>query len=548
MKVDPAGLGSAAQRIMAALGQLPTADALHPPLGADPVSRGAAIRLTSGGSTLAALLADLALGLAATADVLACVGIGFGGQEHANTTNLTDLAASASSATVTGYASPPGFSPDVRPPLPPLAPMTGEAVSRATHTGDIGAGEAFITGWTQVADAVDDAAAAVAQVVDNLPDVWNSELSTPVVRGHLLSYHAALSELGQRARRLARQAARHADDLIQARQDIPPPHEFDRLKEQTRQTWKANLDTGGKYAPALAALHARNVALNDQAVQGYGNYYLITDTTTAPDPAADAPWAGGTDPAAAAIGHPRTADQRDPTSRRNAPGDTPQSADRLAGLMSTMLPTVLSAVGGLTGGMLSAVTKAPEALGQAVTQAAGAAMQGLSGALASPADTTAGDVGAGDPGAADPAVDAGGPGGAGTIPTSGADSPTRSVRPSTGPTPTPPTLPAGALPEPTQGASGPGAMMPMAMPMGAMMPGGATAGDQQKGQRAKHLVVPRTPHTESVTGKVSEDRIARSASQTPPTDPRDELPPHTPQQPQPTVRRITMTPRTDDLS
>jgi PPE family len=548
MKVDPTGLRSAAQRIMAALAQLPTADALHPPLAADPVSQGAAIRLTSGGSTLAALLADLALGLAATADVLAGVGIGFGGKEHANTTNLTDLGASASSATVTGYAPPPGFSPDVRPPLPPLAPMMGEAVSRATHTGDIGAAEEFITGWTHVADAVDDAAAAVAQVVGNLPDVWNSELSTPVVRSHLLSCRTALSELGQRARRLAGQANRHADDLVQARQDIPPPHEFDRLKEQTRQTWKANLETGGKYAPALAALHARNVALNDQAVQGHANYHVITDTTTAPDPAADAPWAGGTDPAAAAIGDPRTADQLDPTSGRNPPGDNPHSADQLAGLMSTMLPTVLAAVGGLTGGMLSAVTKAPEALGQAVTQAAGAAMQGLSGALGSPADTTAGDVRASGPGAGDPAVDTAGPGSAGTTPASGADSPTPSVRPSTGPAPTPPTVPAGALPEPTQGASGPGAMMPMAMPMGAMMPGGATAGHQQKGQHAKHLVVPRTPHTESVTGKVSEDRIARSASPTPPTDPRDELPPHTPQQPQPTVRRITMTPRTDDLS
>src|ERR1700751_2587603 len=100
MKVDPAGLGSAAQRITAALAQLPTADAVHPPLGADPASQGGAIRLTSGGSTLAALLADLAFGLAATADVLAGVGIGFGGKELANTTNLSDLGSSASSATV----------------------------------------------------------------------------------------------------------------------------------------------------------------------------------------------------------------------------------------------------------------------------------------------------------------------------------------------------------------------------------------------------------------------------------------------------------------
>jgi hypothetical protein len=70
----------------------------------------------------------------------------------------------------------------------------------------------------------------------------------------------------------------------------------------------------------------------------------------------------------------------------------------------------------------------------------------------------------------------------------------------------------------------------------------------QQQLRAKHLVVPRTPHTEAVTGKVSEDRIARSASEPPPPDPPDDLPAHTAPQPQPTVRRITMTPRTDDPS
>jgi len=512
MKVDPTGLGWAARRIIAALEQLPTADAVHPPLARDPASLGAAIRLTGGGSTLVALLADLASGLAATADVLANIATGFGGKEDANTANLSDLSESASSATVTGYAPPPGFSPDVRPPLRPPVPMLGEAVSRATHSGDPGAGEAFIAGWTRVADAVDDAAAVVAQVADNLPDIWNSELSTPVVRSHLLSYHTALSESGRRARGLADQANRHADDLIQARQDIPDPHEFDGLNEQIRQTWKANVDTGGKYAPALAALNARKVALDDQALQGYADYHGTTDTTTEPDPAA-------------------------------APGATPESAGQLAGLMSTMLPAALGAVGGLAGGVLSAMTKVPEALGEAVTQAAGAAVQGLSGALAAPADTSAGDVGP-----ADGAANSSGPSGTGTTPASGVDSPTPSVRPSTGPAPTPPAVPAGALPGPAQGAPNPGSIMPTAMPMGAMMPGGATGREKQKDRRAKHLVVPPTPHTESVTGRVSEDRIARSAWAPSPPDPLDDPPPSAAQLPLPIVRRITMTPPTDDSS
>jgi hypothetical protein len=511
MLVDPTGLRSAAQRITAALAQLPTTGAVHRPLAADPASQGGAVRLSSGGATLAALIAELASGLAATADVLAGVAAGFGGTEQANAANLSNLGGAATSPTVTGFAPPAVSGPDVRPPLPPPAPMLGEAVSRATHAGDPSAGEAFIAGWTSVADAVDDAAAVVALVVDTLPDTWNSPLSTPVVRSHLLSYHTALGQSERRARGLAEQANRHADDLIQARQDIPDPHEFDELNGRIRQTWKANVDTGGKYAPALAALNTRKAALNDQAVQGYANYHGTTDTTTAPDPTAD------------------------------APGATPESAGQLAGLMSTMLPAALGAVGGLVGGALSAVTKVPEALGEAVTQAAGAAMQGLSGALGSPADTNAGDVGAADAGGADPS----GAGGPGTTPASGADTPTPSVRPSTGPAPTPPTVPAGALPRPAQGASTPGAMMPMGMPMGAMMPGGATAGGKQKDQRAKHLVVPRTPHTESVTGKISEDRIARSTSGPSPPDPPDDPPPAA-QRPQPIVRRITMTPPADD--
>src|ERR1700686_1209431 len=71
MKVDPSGLADAARRITAALAQLPTADPVHPALAGDVTSQGAAARLTSGGATLAALIGELASGLAATADGLA---------------------------------------------------------------------------------------------------------------------------------------------------------------------------------------------------------------------------------------------------------------------------------------------------------------------------------------------------------------------------------------------------------------------------------------------------------------------------------------------
>ncbi|MDT5368665.1 MAG: hypothetical protein QOC62_3096 [Mycobacterium sp.] len=524
MKVDPSGLADAARRITAALAQLPTADPVHPALAGDVTSQGAAARLTSGAATLAALIGELASGLAATADVLAGVATGFDGIEAASTANLSTLSNAASSAPVTGFAPPPAHGPDVRPPLPRPVPAAGEAISRAAHSGDPGGGDAFISGWSAVADAVDDAARVLTAVVDNLPATWSSHVSTPVVRTHLLNYRTALNDSGARSRGLARQAGQHAADLIQARRDIPTPEEFDQLNEQLRQTWEANRASGGKYAPALAALNARKVDLSQRAAAGYGTYQLVTDATTAPDP-------GDADPVGAS-GVPGT----------DAAGEaTPQSPGQLTAMMSTLLPTALGAVGAVAGGAVSMLTKAPEALAQAATQAAQAAVQQLSGENGGNGD----DPGT-DPAPADAGLDAAGPGGGETTPASGGpDSPTPSVLPSTGPAPTAPTMPAGALPDPVQGSPGPGGVMPMGMPMGAMTPGAGSGAAQQRAQRAKHLVVPRTPHTEAVTGKVSEDRIARSASAPGPLEPPGDDPPPA-SGPQPVVRRITMAPPQDD--
>ena len=213
--------------------------------------------------------------------MLSGIGAGFEGIEGANVANLSSLRGAASLAPFNGFAPPAAHGPDVRPPLPPPATVMGEAISRATHAGDPAAGETFISGWERVADAVDDAAAVVAQVVDNLPETWNSELSTPVVRSHLLRYRTALTGSGSRARGLARQADLHAGDVTQARRDIPSPQEFDELNQQLRQTWQANQATGGKYAPALATLYGRKSDLNARAVQGFGTFYATTDTTTA---------------------------------------------------------------------------------------------------------------------------------------------------------------------------------------------------------------------------------------------------------------------------
>jgi hypothetical protein len=92
--------------------------------------------------------------------------------------------------------------------------------------------------------------------------------------------------------------------------------------------------------------------------------------------------------------------------------------------------------------------------------------------------------------------------------------------------------------------------MPTGMPLGG--PAGAAHGAGAGGQggqgprpRAKKLVVPPAPHTESVTGKVNADRIALSAGASEGTgpEPPDDDPPPPPGRP--VVRRITMASRDD---
>ena len=78
---------------------------------------------------------------------------------------------------------------------------------------------------------------------------------------------------------------------------------------------------------------------------------------------------------------------------------------------------------------------------------------------------------------------------------------------------TPPTVPAGAARRPTPPPAGGSAMgaMPMGMPMGGMMPHGQGGdGGADKVPADKKVVTPPQPHTEPVTGRVS-DRTAAAA-------------------------------------
>ena len=552
MKVDPTGLASAAQRIADALAELAAGDPAHPALGADPAAVGAATRLSTAASTLVAVLAEQALGLAATAAQLVNVTTGFVATDEANAALIATLRTAGAGPAVVGWAPPsPPMPPDVRPPLVPPPPAPGEAFATAVHSGDPGAGETFISAWTRVATTAEDAADVVRLAAERLPDHWDSPVATSTVRAHLLQYADALDSSGSRARTLVTQANRHVEQNVQARSDIPAPQRFAAVRRQIEVVSAANVKSGGAYAIQLAQLQAERTALDTQAVEGYGTYHAVTDATTVGEPGAEAPPGApgvpGVDPAVAAEGREPGLPGKDEA----AGALSPDKAKELASMLPQLIPAVLGAVGGALG----SIGKAPEGLMQPLTQAMGAATQSMSGMMKPAVDKMSADKsrfeGLDDiGGSGGEGLGGGGAGGGGaTVPAGGGPVSTPpSVMPTTGPPPTPPTMPTGGLPAPAAPASGPSGMMPMGMPMGGLAGGAPGAGGgQEPAARPKTVVVPPTPHTESVTGKVSADRIAVSATAregAEPEPPSDDPPP---QSPKPVVRRITSaTPKDDE--
>ncbi|KUI36231.1 PPE domain-containing protein [Mycobacterium sp. GA-2829] len=555
MKVDPAGLASVAARIADVLAEVTGGDPVHPPLAADPAATGAAGRLSAAGAGLVAALAEQALGLAATAAQLSTVTTAFVGQDHANAVRIASLGEGGADAAVTGWAPPaPVMPPDVRPPLAPAPPLPAEMISSAVHSGDVNAGEAFIAAWTRLSQTALEAADTVALTAEQLPEVWDSPVSTETVRSHLQGYSHALSASASRARILAQQATQHVEQTVQARSDIPTPQQFSALRQQIQQVSAANVRTGGAYAIPLSQLQTEKTSMDTQAVTSYGSYHAETDVTTAGEPGTD----GAPQP-----GDPTGAPGANPDGHEAGPGQegaekmTPEKAGQMASMLPQMISTVLGAAGGMLGGAFSSVGQLPQGL----MQAAGSATQSLQGLM-----KTAGTDGLStrtpglkpfDSGLDDEALAAGGGAGAGgggaTLPASGGSATLPpAVTPSTGPAPSLPTTPAGGLPPPAEpavgGARGGGGMMPMGMPLGGMMGGagaGGGAGGQEQAVRSKKVVVPAEPHTESVTGKVSNDRIARSVTAPDNDDPGSAGPP-APRSPAPVVRRITTVRPKDD--
>jgi hypothetical protein len=539
LKVDAAGLVAAAQRVAATVDGVTGGDALHPPLAADQVSGEAAERLSTAGAQLAAMLGALSAGLVASAEQLTGVALGFVATDEHNAARIATLSDAPRGPVLNGWAPPaPPMPPDVRAPLPPPVAASPQAISAAVHAGDPGAGETFIGSWSQVADAAADAAAVIRSAVNHLPDTLDGPVSAPAVSKHLRRYAERFEACGSRAALLARQAAEHAAQQTQARQDIPQPRQLRRAQDRVQTIAMANTQSHGAYAVPLAQATADLTALNEQAVQGFSGYHLATDATTAgeldePNGGASDADHGGTGDTATDDGHPGVPAGADPP--------PPDVAGQAAGLLPELIPAALGSAGGMLGGLLGAATKAPQSLMQAGTQA----LSGLTSPRPAESSPEHGepasqpDVDGGEPDGLDPG-DGVGEGGQ-TIPAAGGFvAPSLPVAPSAGVDSKPPTLPAGPSPAPSASEVGAPGMMPMGMPMGGM--GGRGRGPGKEGpQRTKRVVAPLIPHTEEVTGKVSPRRLAVSATapnnrDSPPGDEPSASPPA------PSVRRIISRP------
>ncbi|MDA2893414.1 PPE domain-containing protein [Mycolicibacterium sp. BiH015] len=540
LNVDPEGLILVAQRIAEALANVIGGDPAHPPLGADPASTGGAVRLSTGATMLITSIAEQSLCLAATAAQLTNVSAGFVVQDLFNKTGLQKLGV-PDVVTVTGWAPPsPPLMPDVRPPLMPPAALPGEALSAAVHSGSPHVGDQFIGAWMRVAATLDEAADTVRSASASLPDAWDSEVSTDVVRAHLTRYAESFDASSEWARGLVQQADRHAASAVQARADIPTPEEYEALRRQIEQVAAANAASGGMYAVQLGELYARKAEMDAKAAQGYGSYHTATEASTGT--------AGGPGAAPEMPGAPGV--PGDPTGKAGEQM-TPEKAGEMASKLPEMMSQMLGAIGGAVGGMFGSVGKMPEMAGQMVgqlSQQLGGMMK--SGLDANQAERVRALSKAGDPGGlgTDGLGSGGaGAGGAGTLPAGGgAVNLPPSTTPTTGPPPNLPTTPGGGSLPPPAPAGTPGGMgggMPM-MPMHGMGGAGGQGGaGQEPPQRTKKVVQTPDPHTESVTGKVAEDRIAQSATA---PAPRNEPPDNDDGPLKPVVRRITMPTRDDD--
>jgi hypothetical protein len=521
MKVDVPALAAAAQKLLGLAASAQGLLAEMAPLAADPTSGGAAARLQMASMQLWGAACAQAYSLQKAAGHLVMIAQKFGTQEELNAAGLNVMLPGATVMDDTALATLEPVAPmppDVRAPIPPGTPLSGEGFAQLVHTGSADKGVPFSTTATNNGVAIDSAATTVREVAALVPDLWESPVGTAALAGRLNEHVAALNTISDRWFELADQARKHADDYSQTVAATPKPREFKDIDEAL-----AKARATGDQIGASQLSFARG-QLEQRAVAEAARYAGVTETSTSPKGVGTPQPAGSGGAAAAGVpaGAGAAAGARAPgvpeagQSAKAGAAEAGQAgqAGEGAGQLAQILPSALGAIGGLAGGMAGMVGQVPQALMQTGQGLAQAATQGMSG-LASKTSADAGlsknvgDLEPYEPAKAEGGGRAGG-GGVGDTHPAGALGPP--VTPST--SHTPPTMPAGAAPPPTTPAPAGGSAMggmPMGMPMSGMMGHGQSGGDgADKVPADKKVVTPPQPHTEPVTGKVS-DRTAAAA-------------------------------------
>ncbi len=551
--VDVPGLMAAAQKLMGLATSAQGLLAQMTPLASDPTSGGAAARLDTASLELWGAACAQAYSLHEAATHLTMIAAKFGTQEEINTYGLTMLE-TVSKATDDGALATlppvPMIPPDVRTPIPPGTPLSGEGFAALVHSGSAANGAGFSDTATNNGMDIDTAATTVREVAAAVPEMWESPTGTAALAGRLNEYVTNLNSISDRWFALADQSRRHADDYSQTAAVTPKPEDFQRAHDAINQSHgigrsQAVAQLGRLEAQATA--EASRYALVTEATTGIGTPQApgVGVPTGAGAPAGAGAGAGaGAQTAGVAGGQ---AQQLAKTGAAEA-GQAGQGADQLA----QMLPQALQSIGGMAGGMAGMAGQIPQQLmqaGQGLAQTAQQGLGGLMGKNATDAELAkkAGDFKSGELSKAAGGSGAGGGGGGGV----GDTHPAGSLGPPVTPTAshTPPTTPSGAAPPPTTPTpSGGSAMggMPMGMPMSGLMGHGQGGGDgADKVAADKKVVTPSSPHTEAVTGRVA-DRTAAAAEASrnradSDSDPDDDPPPRGP-----VMRRITLAPLNDD--
>jgi len=554
MKVDVAGLMAAAQRLTEAAMLVQGAGPGEPsPLAVDTTSVGAAARLEGASLQVWGSACQQASSLASAAAQLIMIAAKFATQEEANKLSIASLqvqVAGIDAGSLATLAPVPPLNPDVRLPLPPLTNLSGESFSQMVTAGSPGGSAGFTTNTTHNGTAAENVARTLREVAATVPDMWDSPEGTAALSGRLMEHANAITTIADRWFELGDDGRKHADDYSQAVTAVPKPKEF---KENEARLQQAQRE---RNSIVVSQLLFQRGELEQRALATAQRYAANTELSTsskgapAPQPPAAAPGAGspvgapGMSGAQVAAGVPGAVNKA-----AAGTGEAAQAgqAGDAAGQLAQLLPTALGAIAGLAGGAAGMLGQIPQALVQSGQGLAQAATQGLSG-LASKTPTDA-ELSKSVGGLKPEELSKVKGGGAGAGGGGGATHPAGSLGPPVTPSTShmAPTIPAGAPAPPGPTPSGGTAMgaMPMGMPMGGVMPHGSHGGDggAEKVPADKKVVVPQQPHTEPVTGRVS-DRTAAAAEAArtrAKSDDPDDDPPRGP-----VMRRITLAPLQDD--